>query len=92
MHDLCVTGCGCVTSLPAVFARLPKHVAFAYGRTMKKNKIGPTNTGRRSRVDMAPSEHEESDPIAAAAQAKKTREGSLLNNAATSLQTGSIHD
>ena len=57
---------------------------------MKNNKIGPTDTGRRSRIDMA--EQEESDPVAAAVQAKKAREGSVLNNPVTSIKTGVTHD
>ena len=59
---------------------------------MKKNKIGPTDTGRRSRIDMAPSEQEESDPVAAAVQAKKAREGSILNSPVTSVKNGVTHD
>lgn len=49
---------------------------------MKKNKIGPTDTGRRSRIDMALSEQEDSDPVAAAVQAKKAREEARIKAAA----------
>ncbi len=45
---------------------------------MKHSKVGPADQkGRRARVETVSSQDEPADPIAAAVQAKKAREGTI---------------
>ena len=46
---------------------------------MKRSKVSSGETGRRARVETANTDTEAADPIAAAAHAKKAREGKGLN-------------
>ncbi len=54
-------------------------VASGHRRAMGRSKLGSSDKGRRPRVDTAASDVQETDPIAAAAHAKKARGGSYLN-------------
>ncbi len=54
-------------------------VASGPRRAMGRSKLGSSDKDRRPRVDTAASDVPETDPIAAAAHAKKAREGVYLN-------------
>ena len=88
-HGLMAPVCTCVRTCvrahkiyncsQACNCRCVSAVASGPRRAMGRSKLGSSDKDRRPRVDTAASDVPETDPIAAAADAKKAREGICLN-------------